>query len=176
MDTLVNIVQTITGMGASAILPIIITILGLVFRMKLGDAIKAGLTVGVGFIGLTLVVGLLNDSLSPAVDYYSEMGTGFTIADIGWPAVGAASWMAPFAGLAIPIGLVLNLILVRLKLTKTLNVDIWNYMHFLVPGALAYFIFDNFFIGLAVTVILSVLALFVGDWVAPMWQEYYGLE
>ncbi|BDQ56240.1 hypothetical protein EfsSVR2331_03650 [Enterococcus faecalis] len=36
MDTLVNIVQTITGMGASAILPIIITILGLVFRMKLG--------------------------------------------------------------------------------------------------------------------------------------------
>lgn len=65
MDTLVNIVQTITGMGASAILPIIITILGLVFRMKLGDAIKAGLTVGVGFIGLTLVVGLLNDSLSP---------------------------------------------------------------------------------------------------------------
>ena len=49
-------------------------------------------------------------------------------------------------------------------------------MHFLVPGALAYFIFDNFFIGLAVTVILSVLALFVGDWVAPMWQEYYGLE
>lgn len=38
------------------------------------------------------------------------------------------------------IGLVINLVLVRLKLTKTLNVDIWNYMHFLVPGALAYFI------------------------------------
>ena len=176
MDTLINIVQTITGMGASAILPIIITILGLVFRMKLGDAVKAGLTVGVGFIGLTLVVGLLNTSLDPAVDYYSKMGSGFTITDIGWPAVGAASWMAPFAGLAIPIGLVINLVLVRLKLTKTLNVDIWNYMHFLVPGALAYFIFDNFFIGLGVTVALSVLALFVGDWVAPMWQEYYGLE
>lgn len=176
MDTLITIVQTITGMGASAILPIIITILGLVFRMKLGDAIKAGLTVGVGFIGLTLVVGLLNTALEPAVDYYSAMGSGFTIADIGWPAVGAASWMAPFAGLAIPIGLVLNVVLVRLKLTKTLNVDIWNYMHFLVPGALAYFIFDNFFIGLVVTVVLSVLALFVGDWVAPMWQEYYGLE
>lgn len=176
MDTLITIVQTITGMGASAILPIIITVLGLVFRMKLGDAIKAGLTVGVGFIGLTLVVNLLNDSLEPAVNYYSEIGSGFTITDIGWPAVGAASWMAPFAGLAIPIGLVINLLLVRLKITKTLNVDIWNYMHFLVPGALAYFIFNNFLIGLAVTVALSVLALFVGDWIAPMWQEYYGLE
>ena len=70
MDKLIEIVQTITGMGASAILPIIITIIGLVFRMKLGDAIKAGLTVGVGFIGLTLVVGLLNTSLDPAVEYY----------------------------------------------------------------------------------------------------------
>uniref|UniRef100_UPI00403F89DF PTS transporter subunit IIC n=1 Tax=Candidatus Enterococcus willemsii TaxID=1857215 RepID=UPI00403F89DF len=176
MDTLINIVQTITGMGASAILPLIITVLGLVFRMKLGDAVKAGLTVGVGFIGLTLVVGLLNESLSPAVDYYSEVGSGFTVADIGWPAVGAASWMAPFAGLAIPLGLLINILMVRLKWTKTLNVDIWNYMHFLVPGALAYFIFDNFWIGLAVTLVLSVLALFVGDWIAPMWQEYYGLE
>ncbi|MFG5630122.1 PTS transporter subunit IIC, partial [Enterococcus faecalis] len=55
-------------------LPIIITILGLVFRMKLGDAIKAGLTVGVGFIGLTLVVGLLNDSLSPAVELLFRNG------------------------------------------------------------------------------------------------------
>ncbi len=176
MDTLLNIVQTITNMGASAVLPIIITLLGLVFRMKLGQAFKSGLTVGVGFIGLSLVVGLLNDALTPAVDYYAEIGSGFTIVDIGWPAVGAASWMAPFAALAIPIGLGLNILLVRLKWTKTLNVDIWNYMHFLVPGALAYFLFDNFFIGLAVTVVLSVLALFVGDWIAPMWQEYYGLE
>lgn len=176
MDTLINIVQTITGMGASAILPLIIIILGLIFRMKLGDAVKAGLTVGIGFIGLTLVVDLLNESLNPAIDYYSEIGTGFTVADIGWPAVGAASWVVPFAGLAVPIGLLINIIMVRLKLTKTLNVDIWNYMHFLVPGALAYFIFDSFFIGLAVTLVLSILALFVGDWIAPMWQEYYGLE
>lgn len=176
MEILVNVVQTITSMGASAILPIIITILGIIFRMKIGDAIKSGLTVGVGFIGLTLVVNLLNGALGPAVDYYSEMGSGFTVADIGWPAVGAASWMAPFAGLAIPLGLLINIALVRLKVTKTLNVDIWNYMHFLVPGALAYFIFNSFWIGLMVTLALSVLALFVGDWIAPMWQKYYGLE
>lgn len=176
MDTLLNVVQTITGMGASAVLPIIITILGLFFRMKLGDAIKSGLTVGVGFIGLTLVVNLLNDSLTPAVDYYGAIGSGFTIMDIGWPAVGAASWMAPFAALAIPIGLFVNVFMVRMKWTKTLNVDIWNYMHFLVPGALAYYIFNNFFIGLGITIALSILALIVGDWIAPKWQEYYGLE
>lgn len=98
--------------------------------MKIGAAIKSGITVGIGFIGLGTVVGLLNTSLHPAIEYYSKVGSGFTVADIGWPAVGAAAWVAPFAAMVIPIGIILNLILVRLKLTKTLNVDIWNYMHF----------------------------------------------
>lgn len=176
MDTLLHIVRTITSMGASAILPIVITILGLVFRMKLGAAIKSGLTVGVGFVGLTLVVNLLNDSLKPAVNYYAKLGSGFTVSDIGWPAVGAAAWVVPFAALMIPIGLLVNVALVRLKWTKTLNIDIWNYMHFLVPGAFAYYLFHSFWIGLAVSVALSILALFVGDWIAPKWQEQYGLE
>lgn len=176
MDTLIEVMQTITDMGASAVLPLVIFILGLFFRMKVGNAIKAGISVGIGFIGLSLVVGLLSTSLQPAIDYYSEMGSGFTILDIGWSAVGAASWMAPFAGLAVPVGILINIILVRLKLTKTLNVDIWNYMHFLVPGALAYFLFDSFVIGFAVTISLSIASLFIGDIIAPKWQEYYGLE
>jgi PTS system galactitol-specific IIC component len=176
MDAIFNFVISITDMGATAILPIIITILGLVFRMKIGNAIKSGLLVGVGFLGLTLVVNLLNSSLKPAIDYYAEIGSGFTIADIGWPAVGAASWVAPFAALAIPLGLIINLILVRLKWTKTLNVDIWNYMHFLIPGALAYFLFDSFWLGLIVTLVMSVIALFIGDLIASKWQDYFGLE
>lgn len=176
MDTLINIMQVITGMGAAAVLPLVIFVLGLVFKMKVGNAIKAGITVGIGFIGLSLVVGLLSSSLQPSIDYYSNIGSGFTILDLGWPAVGAAAWVAPFAGLVVPIGIAINLLLVRMKLTKTLNVDIWNYMHFLVPGALAYFIFDSFIIGLVVAVGLSVAALFVGDIIAPLWQKYYGLE
>lgn len=126
MEMLKSIMFTITSMGATAILPLVIFLLGLVFRMKVGAAIKSGITVGIGFIGLGLVVGLLNTALQPAIAYYSKIGSGFTVADIGWPAVGAAAWVAPFAAMVIPIGIILNLILVRLKLTKTLNVDIWN--------------------------------------------------
>lgn len=54
MEMLKNLMETITGMGATAILPLVIFILGLVFRMKPGAAIKSGITVGIGFIGLGL--------------------------------------------------------------------------------------------------------------------------
>lgn len=176
MEILGQIFKTIINIGATALLPIIIFILGLIFRMKIGDAIKSGLTVGIGFMGLTLVVNLLTSSLKPAVEYYSKLGTGYTITDIGWPAVGAASWVAPFAGLAILLGIIINIILVRIGWTKTMNVDIWNYMHFLIPGSLAYVLFNNFWIGLSVTVGMSIASLFIGDKLANKWQEYFGLE
>lgn len=38
MEMLKNLMETITGMGATAILPLVIFILGLVFRMKPGAA------------------------------------------------------------------------------------------------------------------------------------------
>ncbi|WEV70907.1 PTS galactitol transporter subunit IIC [Lactobacillus sp. ESL0785] len=176
MEQLAEIFRTIINIGATALLPIIIFILGLIFRMKIGEAIKSGLTVGIGFMGLSLVVNLLTSSLKPAVDYYSKLGSGYTITDIGWPAIGAASWVAPFAGLAILLGILINIVLVRTGLTKTMNVDIWNYMHFLIPGALAYVLFNNFWIGLVVTVLMSIAALFIGDKLAKKWEDYFGLE
>lgn len=176
MDFLLNFIQSILALGAKVILPIIICCLGLFFRMKFSLALKSGLTVGLGFLGLGLIVDLLTSTLTPAVNYYQSLGTGFTIIDIGWPAVGAASWMAPFAALAIPVGLFLNLLLIKLNLTKTMNIDIWNYMHFLIPGFLTYVLFDSIILGFLVTILMSIIALFVADKISKHWQNYFGLS
>lgn len=176
METLLNVVQSILDMGAVALLPVMICILGVVFRMKFGAALKAGLMVGIGFQGLSLVVGLLTTSISPAVAYYEAMGGGFTTTDLGFATVGAASWTVPFAPLAIPLIVILNFILLRAGLTKVMNIDIWNYIHFLIPGALAYALFGSAVLGLIITVGLSVVTLFVAQIIAPKWQDYFGLE
>ena len=49
-------------LGASVMMPIILTILGLLLGAKFGKAIRSGLTVGIGFIGLNLVIGMLSDN------------------------------------------------------------------------------------------------------------------
>lgn len=66
------------------------------------------------------------------MQYYKDLGSGYDTLEIGFAALGAASWTTPFAVLVIPAIIIANLILVRLKVTKVLNVDIWNFMHFLV--------------------------------------------
>ena len=82
MDILLKAVQALLNMGAVALLPIMICILGLVFRMKFGASLKAGLMVGIGFQGLSLTVGLLTTTIQPITEYYQKMGSGFTAADI----------------------------------------------------------------------------------------------
>lgn len=176
MDWLLGAVQTVLGMGAVAILPIMILILGLVFRMKFGEALRSGLLVGIGFQGLGLVITLLFTTIDPAVKFYQAMGTGYTVTDMGWSAVGAASWSVPFAPIVVPLIFIINIIMIRLRWTRVMNVDIWNFIHMLIPGALAYAMTNNIFIGMAITLVMAIVAIKFGEYVAPEWQDFYGLE
>ncbi|WP_304644898.1 PTS transporter subunit IIC, partial [uncultured Duncaniella sp.] len=58
----------IIGLGAAVMMPIIFTVLGLCIGIKFGDALRSGLKVGVGFIGLSIVTALLTSALGPALD------------------------------------------------------------------------------------------------------------
>lgn len=176
MDFLVNILQSVLDAGPAVMLPVVMFILGLIFRMKVGEALKTGLLVGIGFQGLVLAIDLLLASVNPAIEYYAELGEGFTTVDVGWAAVGAASWGVPFSALAVLLIVVLNVILVMTGKTRVINVDIWNFIHLLIPGALAYSLFDSFWLGLIVTVGLSVVSLYFAEKIAPAWQEYFGME
>lgn len=174
---MLEVIQSIMNLGAVVMLPLVMTVLGLIFRMKIGKAIKAGLMIGIGFAGLQLVIGLLMKSVEPAITYYKGLDTaGFTTVDVGWAAMGASVWSVPFAALAILLIVLVNLVMIALKWTNVLNVDIWNYIHFLIPGTLAYALTGSFWIGLVVTVALSVVSLIVGKIIAPHWQKYYGLD
>lgn len=187
MDTILLVVQKILGVGAVALLPIMITLLGLYFRMPFFKALKNGLLIGIGFQGLNLVLGLLRTTLGPVVEYYKAAGSGdagFTILDLGWQALAGAAWASPFAAIVVPVGLILNFALIRTKVTKTLNVDIWNYWHFLMSASVAYYLLTKggitgapaILIGFGLAMVLVVVDLKLADMIAPKWQKYFGLE
>ncbi|KFN93725.1 PTS system galactitol-specific IIC component [Tetragenococcus muriaticus PMC-11-5] len=72
MGTLMNAVQTVLDMGPSVMLPIIIFIVGLIFRVKPGRALTSGITVGIGMIGINLVIDLLTTTVGPAAQAMVE--------------------------------------------------------------------------------------------------------
>ena len=90
METLLAFFQEFAGLGAAVLLPFVICILGLFFRMSLGRAIEAGLFVGIGFQGLVLAVNLLITSIQPVMQYYESMGSGYDVLEVGFAAPGGA--------------------------------------------------------------------------------------
>ena len=67
MDALLDFFQSFINLGAAVMLPFVITILGVFFKMKVGPAAKAGLMVGIGFQGLCLAVNLLITTIKPVM-------------------------------------------------------------------------------------------------------------
>ncbi|WP_288050563.1 PTS transporter subunit IIC [Nocardia sp.] len=69
-------IAVLLDLGASVVLPVFIFLIGLILKVKPGQAFRAGLTVGIGFVGINLVINLLVESLGPAAkDMVKQWGT-----------------------------------------------------------------------------------------------------
>lgn len=169
MDGILGIFTFIQGLGVSVVMPIVICILGVVLGSGFGKSLRAGLTVGVGFIGLNLVINsLLGTSLAPAVQQMVErFGLHLSVIDVGWPAAAAIAMGSTVGLIIIPLGLVVNIVMLLTNTTQTVDVDIWDYWHFAFTGALVAILTDSMPLGVIAAVINMVIIMVLGDYTAP---------
>ena len=132
-----DVLQYILNLGPSIVLPMIIFILCMIFRMKIGKAVRASLTIGVGFIAINLVIGLMATTLGTATSaMVKNTGLNLPIVDVGWPVAAAISFgTASVVPWIFILGILVNLGMIAVKWTQTLNVDMWNYWHFIFSAA-----------------------------------------
>lgn len=177
MEFVTSIFQYIIDMGASVMLPIMIIILSLCVGVKLGKAVRSGLMIGVGFVGLGLIVNLMNDQLGPAAQQMSErFGLSLSVVDIGWPGMSPITWTSSIAIIAIPIAILVNLIMLALKWTKTVNIDIWNVWHITFTGAIVFAVTNNYWLGILALVIQAMIVYKLGDLWGPICTDYFEIE
>jgi len=175
METIKAVGDFLTGLGAPVMLPIVIFILGLILGMKLSRAFIAAITVGVGFIGLNLVIGLLFTALGPATDaLVKTTGLKLVSLDVGWGVAAAIAFGTTVGALVIPLAFGINFVMLVLKWTKTLNVDMWNFWHYAFTGSLVFLVTgNNLLLGLLAATIHAIVALLIADWTAKDVQEFF---
>lgn len=166
----------LNSLGPLIVLPVVVAVLGLILGQKWDNAIRSGLLTAIAFVGIFLTVGLLGSTLSTiGVAFAERSGTGLDIIDIGWPAASALAFGTPVGNLIIPIGIVLNIILLVIGLTQTLDIDIWNFWHMAFAGAIVQFVTGSFGLGLFAAAAYLVITLFLADWSAPLIQKHFKL-
>ena len=116
MEILSDVVNYLLSLGAAIFVPIIIIIAGLIVRMKLKDAISAGITLGVAFTGMTMLINFMTGAISPAAEaMLKNTGISLPIVDGGWTTMSTISWSWPYAFLMFPLMIVINIIMLVIE-------------------------------------------------------------
>lgn len=122
------ILDPIISAGPLFMILIVFTIIGLLLRMGILNAIKNGMLIAAGFGGVYIVVDYFLANVGPAAQALAErFGGVFSYTDVGWAASAAFSFGSPWAYPIIVIMLAVNLLMIFLKMTDTLNLNIWDF-------------------------------------------------
>ncbi|MCF0110989.1 MAG: PTS sugar transporter subunit IIC [Erysipelotrichaceae bacterium] len=175
MDFIVSIFDWISGAGASVMMPIIIALLGIIMGAGVGKSVRGGLMVGVGLLGLGLATGLMGTMADAVAAMSARFGLTLSTIDVGWPAAAAIAMATKVGALIIPLCLFVNIIMIVVGATQTVDIDIWNYWHFAFTGSLIACVTGSLPLGLVAAVCNEVIILVLGDLTAPDLETTLGM-
>jgi galactitol PTS system EIIC component len=173
----VGVINYIVSLGPSLMMPLIIFAMAMFFRIPVGRAVRAALTIGIGFVAINLVIGLLVETLSPATEaMVNNLGINLDVLDVGWPSAATISFAtAAVVPWVFGLGIALNVALIAVGYTRTLDIDLWNYWHFIFGAAFVYVITDSLVVSIFVALLTLTVILKLADATAPVVQDYFDL-
>lgn len=165
------------GMGTSVLLPITVIFISIGLGISIGKALRSGLMIGASFVGIDLMIEMMNQELGPAAQAMSErFGLKLSVIDIGWQGISPMIWASGIAVAAVPIAILINVAMLLWKKTKTVNLDLWNIWHMAFTGEIVRIATGNFWCGIAGVVFHAIIVYRLGDLWAPYIQDYFELE
>jgi galactitol PTS system EIIC component len=172
-----DVMRYILDLGPTVMLPIVIILFSVCLGMKPGDAFKSGLHIGIGFVGIGLVIGLMLDSIGPAAKAMAaNFEIGLEVVDVGWPGSSPMTWASQIALVAIPVAIGVNILMLVARMTRVVNVDIWNIWHMTFTGAMVHIATGSYWLGILGVVVHAAFAYKLGDWFARDTKNYFQLD
>lgn len=159
------------------LLPVIIFILAIVFGIKLKTAVKSAVTLGVGFIGIFMTFAFYVSIINPAITaLVKRTGLSFNVLDTGWIPLSVITWQFHLAPLLLVLFLAVNAVLLVLRKTRTVDIDIWNYWHVIFLSAMVYAITGSNIIAILFGIGTFIIVLKLSDWSAPLANKHTGMS
>ena len=162
---------------AYVMLPLIMLVIALAVGLPVKRALLCAVSLAAGFAGVFIAFNFFVANISPAVEQLSRVrGLDFAVLDVGWPPLAAITWASPLAAISIPMVLLANLVMLATGLTRTIYIDIWNYWHFAMVGALVLAASGSMLLGLSATLLVAVYCFMMAQWSSADVEREMGLK
>ncbi len=157
------------SLGAPAMMFFIITLLSLLFKVKISKALEGGILMAIALTGMGAVITLLTSSFAPALTKFVEStGVSLSITDLGWAPLAVITWGSIYTLYFAMTCISINLALLSFKKVNTLNVDLFNIWNLSVIGLLTlYYSEDNLILTTCIVATIYALMLFNSDVMQP---------
>lgn len=164
MSTIINIIndifKPILQMGGPIIMLIILTGLALLFGVKFSKALEGGIKLAIALTGIGAIIGMLNEAFSESLAKFVEnTGIQLNITDVGWAPLATITWGSPWTLYFLMVMLIVNVIMLVLKKTNTLDVDIFDIWHLSITGLLIKWYADSNHVSGGISLLLATLAV-----------------
>lgn len=171
-----DIIHYILDLGSAIFLPIVMIVLGLIVKLKPKKAIISGITLGVAFTGMSVVLDFMFGTISPvATQFVNNTGIQLNAIDVGWAPTAAIAWAWPYALLMFPIQLGINLLLLFFNKTNVLNVDLWNVWGKIFTATMVVSVTHSVLLGFVAAIIQVILELIIGSLTQKDVQKLSGI-
>lgn len=165
MQILQNIVNFLLSLGAAIFVPIIIIVAGLIVKMKIKDAISAGITLGVAFTGMSMLINFMTSAITPAAEAMAKTtGVSLPITDGGWTTMSTISWSWPWAFIMFPLVVGINIVLILINKTQTFNADLWNVWGKIFTAVAVYYFTKSIWLAFLFAAIQTIFELKTADY------------
>lgn len=176
MSTIIDLANTVfqplINLGAAPLMTIVLTLIALLFKVKFTKALEGGLKLGIALTGIGAIINILSTSFADAMQSFVERtGLSLNITDVGWAPLATITWGSPYTLYFLLIMVIVNIIMLVLNRTNTLDVDIFDIWHLSIVGLFAIFCGANLFVATALVIFIGVLKIINSDLMKPTFND-----
>src|SRR5699024_5887535 len=143
---------------------ILLSLLAILMRVKVSKALEGGLKLAIALTGIGAVINILTGNYAPALeDFVLSTGIELTITDEGWAPFATIIWGSIYTLFFLFILVLINLVMIFLNKTNTLDVDIFNFWHLSIIGLLVMYYSNNLLIATLLVILLGSMKFINAD-------------
>lgn len=176
MNSLIDLANTIfkplIDLGTAPLMTVILAIITFIFTKKLSKSLEGGLKLGIALTGIGAIIGILTTAFSQAMtDFVERTGLSLSITDVGWAPLATITWGSPYTLYFLAVMVIVNIVLLFINRTNTLDVDIFNIWHLSIVGLFAIYCGANLFVATLLVIFIGVMKIINSDLMKPTFND-----
>ncbi|MDT1946494.1 PTS glucitol transporter subunit IIA [Carnobacterium maltaromaticum] len=176
MDVIIKfanlIFQPLINLGSAPMMMILLTIFAMLMGVKFSKALEGGLKLAIALTGMGIVIGILTSAFSEALQAFVEnTGIQLSVTDVGWAPLATITWGSPYTLFFLLVLVIINMVMLAINKTNTLDVDIFNFWHPALLGIIILYYSKNLFVATLFVVFIGVLKFINSDLMKPTFND-----